>query len=265
MDIYTVKDNLYPDSISNKCYVLLGNHDIFIKKSLNSLSDIVMFSKFEISARSPCDFLANIVHSSAVLNNRFLSPVEFLEASCPAFCSNVSVDDLEKHISCNNTTISVYVTVFKDVYKNWKSVVFVQCPSEISVPNNITINNIKISNLDIILSNPYLAFTSSLDSDTNQRLFNNLVLRASVNEMIIYNNKSKLVSFLKKIIPNSFDVNFIALVNESDTSNVKLALLNNNSNALKAFTHAWFSGQLSANDEENIKITNTYKSVITLF
>ncbi|AAR07437.1 81R [Yaba monkey tumor virus] len=237
MDIYIVKDNLYPviSCKSNEAFIILGNHDYFLNLILKKLeSKTTFFVKYIVNSDTYGSLCLKMIDSSFKVNDKLVSVDEFISLGyfrhwCTKKLS--TIDNLTK-----KDRMLIHDITFLECAL-WKRILLLFCPNTINESH------------EHFLTNPFI-FIDSRD------MFNNLILRSAVNSFIFKTPNSKLELLINHILSEKVLDKTTALVNLKDVVNVNLATKLYDRNMFRSFVYSWFNIQLNnCLEDKNVKTT----------
>ncbi|QHG62640.1 virion core protein [Cetacean poxvirus 1] len=250
MDIYNVKDDVYPTNIinNNTIYLLIGKHITFIEQLFKSL-DVIFFNEYEVIPNKEGSLCANLKESSFKIRNKNITTDEFITNNYPIHWCNKHVDINALRLYNSNKMV-IHDIIFYSYSKTWTRLIFVYVPYY---------KNYMTDSTDAYMSNNHALLLTDIPEKYD--IYSNLCLRYYVNSVMFDINYSPLKQLLYHFIR---DANIITIVNSNDINEINLTRLCYDKTRLRAFTYAWFQGQLSNMKTENEKINKTFKTVSKL-
>ncbi len=255
VDIYVVRDDVYPRIGVDKSevYLILGQHESFINGyRLTLRKRRVFFSEYEIDVNDKGTLLSKLIKSSYRLRDRYVNTKEFALAGYPIRWTHRG--DVLSSLSINTTKISIHNVLYIEA-SEWKEISLIFCPRLTSTSRR----DVDIGR-DFFLTNPLVLLEKYEDSND---LYKNSKLRSVVNSIIFEIPGSQLSLLLNHLFSYSV-YKLTVLVNYNDSEELRLVRTCYDRNRLRAFTLAWFQGQLSRMESENEKVINTFELVSSL-
>nr|WGO62707.1 virion core protein D3 [Wadden Sea poxvirus] len=252
IDIYVVNDiDIYYINNNNnniELFICLGNHNNFIKHKISYLHDNKsFFVKYYVTPDNYGSLCITTFKSNFKLNDKYITVEDFInfnyqQSWCKYFNENLE----QEQFNNDKDKIIIYDILYNHLSK-WKRYVFIICPYMID------------SKYETYLTNPMLL----LNNDT-QYIYQNVMLRASINSLIYDKKKSKLLCMLNNVITSYKIDNITILVHDNNIDDLRLTRLCYDRDRFKAFVFAWFQSQITNSEKENEKVKKIFESIYKL-